>query len=121
MLPDGGPPYAQDLPGAQVPAQIHTATGGGMPGWQITLIVAGAAVLAALLAVTADRTRAARRHTTAPSRPPAGPGPRRRHARLSSSPRGARPDPDLTSSRGPDAPTRKDAHRWVKTRWLPTW
>jgi hypothetical protein len=29
-----------------------------MPGWQITLITAGAAVLAALLGVTADRPRA---------------------------------------------------------------
>ena len=52
---------------AQVPLQIHTVTVGGMPGWQITLIAAGAAVLAALLAVTADRVRAARRHQTAPS------------------------------------------------------
>jgi hypothetical protein len=67
MLPDGGPPYGQDLPGAQVPAQINTVAAGGMPGWQITLIAAGAAVLAALLAVTADRARAVRRHMTAPS------------------------------------------------------
>ena len=67
MLPDGGPPYWQDLPGAQVPAQINTMAAGGMPGWQITLIAAGAAVLAALLAVTADRARAVRRHMTAPS------------------------------------------------------
>jgi hypothetical protein len=67
MLPDGGPPYTQDLPGAQVPAQIHTVTGGGMPGWQITLIAAGAAILAALLAVTAHRARAARRHVPAPN------------------------------------------------------
>ena len=52
---------------AQVPPQIHTMVAGGMPGWQITLIAAGAAVLAALLAVTADRARAARRHMTAPS------------------------------------------------------
>ena len=50
-------------------------TAGGMPGWQIALIAAGAAVLAALLAVTADRIRAARRHMTAPSlwSGPAGP------------------------------------------------
>lgn len=63
------PPYGPPVPGApaQVPAPIHTVIADGMPGWQIALIAAGAAVLAALLAVTADRTRAARRHTTAPS------------------------------------------------------
>jgi hypothetical protein len=38
-----------------------------MPGWQITLIAAGAAVLAAAAAVLLDRARAARRHQTAPS------------------------------------------------------
>jgi hypothetical protein len=37
-----------------------------MPGWQITLIVAGAALLTAVLAVLLDRARAARRHITAP-------------------------------------------------------
>ncbi len=51
----------------QVPAQIHTVVVGGMPGWQTTLIAAGAAVLAAILAVTADRARAARRHLAVPS------------------------------------------------------
>jgi hypothetical protein len=55
-------------PAAPVPATIvRVVTAVGMPGWQITLIAAGAAILAALLAVTADRARAARRHTTAPS------------------------------------------------------
>jgi hypothetical protein len=67
MLPDGGPPYRQDLPGAQATAQIHAVASGGMPGWQITLIAAGTAVLAAVLAVTADRARAVRRHAPAPS------------------------------------------------------
>jgi hypothetical protein len=38
-----------------------------MPGWQITLIAAGAAVLTALLAVAADRAHAARRQVTAPT------------------------------------------------------
>ena len=61
------PHYGPSVLPAQVPPQIHTVTVGGMPGWQITLIAAGAAVLAALLAVTADRVRAARRHMTAPS------------------------------------------------------
>jgi hypothetical protein len=32
-----------------------------MPGWQITLIAVGAALLAAVVAVLADRARAARR------------------------------------------------------------
>jgi hypothetical protein len=36
-----------------------------MPGWQITPIVAGAAVLAAVLAVLVSRMRAARRRLTA--------------------------------------------------------
>ena len=40
---------------------IHTVVIGGMPGWQITLIAVGAALLAAALAVLADRMRAARR------------------------------------------------------------
>jgi hypothetical protein len=34
---------------------------GGMPGWQIALIAVGAALLAAALAVLADRVLAARR------------------------------------------------------------
>jgi hypothetical protein len=46
---------------------IHTVVTGGMPGWQITLIAAGAALLAATLAVLLDRARAARRHVTAPT------------------------------------------------------
>jgi hypothetical protein len=33
---------------------------GGMPGWQITLIAVGAALVAAVLAVLADRARSAR-------------------------------------------------------------
>jgi MFS family permease len=33
----------------------------GMPGWQITLIAVGAALVAAVLAVLADRARSARR------------------------------------------------------------
>ena len=38
---------------------------GGMPGWQIALIAAGAALLGAVLAVIADRARAARRRQVA--------------------------------------------------------
>jgi hypothetical protein len=52
-LPPGNPRmHAQ----AQLPA-IAT----GMPGWQITLIAAGAALLTATVAVLADRALAARR------------------------------------------------------------
>jgi hypothetical protein len=46
---------------------IRTVVTGGMPGWQITLIAAGAALLAAVLAVLLDRARAARRQMTVPS------------------------------------------------------
>jgi hypothetical protein len=57
-----------NLPTAPVPAAIHTVTRtvvvGGMPGWQIALIAVGAALLAAALAVLADRAHAAH-HTTA--------------------------------------------------------
>ena len=44
----------------------RTVVVGGMPGWQIALIAAGAALLAATLAVLADRARAAHR-TSAPA------------------------------------------------------
>jgi hypothetical protein len=40
---------------------IHTVTTGGMPGWQITLIAIGAALLAAFVSVFLDRILAARR------------------------------------------------------------
>jgi hypothetical protein len=52
---------------ASVPAQIQyrTIVAGGMPGWQIALIAAGAALLAAALAVLADRALAAHRRTVA--------------------------------------------------------
>jgi hypothetical protein len=35
-------------------APVHAVTAGGMPGWQITLIAAAAAVLAATIAVLVD-------------------------------------------------------------------
>jgi hypothetical protein len=44
---------------------IHTTVSGGMPGWQITLIAVAAALLAATVAVLADRARASRKATTA--------------------------------------------------------
>ena len=43
----------------------RTVLTGGMPGWQITLIAVGAALLAAVAAVLADRARATRRHVIA--------------------------------------------------------
>jgi len=47
------------------PARIHAVVTGGMPGWQITLIAAGAALAAATVAVLLDRARAARRRAVA--------------------------------------------------------
>jgi hypothetical protein len=44
-----------------LPVHFHTVVVGGMPGWQITLIAVGAALLAATVAVLADRARASRR------------------------------------------------------------
>ena len=44
-----------------LPVPVHTAVVGGMPGWQITLIAVTAALLAAALAVLADRSWIARR------------------------------------------------------------
>ena len=73
-VPDPGAgvpePYpGANLPPAPVPPQIHAVTrtvlAGGMPGWQITLITVSAALLAAVVAVLADRARAARRHVIA--------------------------------------------------------
>ena len=55
------PPPDPGLPG-DVPV-IHTVVTGGMPAWQIALIAAGAALLAAMVAVLADRAWAARRKT----------------------------------------------------------
>ena len=42
-------------------AGVTLITGGGMPGWQITLIAVGAALAGAALAVLLDRARAARK------------------------------------------------------------
>lgn len=40
---------------------VHAVVTGGMPGWQINLIAAGAALFAATVAVLLDRARATRR------------------------------------------------------------
>jgi hypothetical protein len=42
---------------------MHAITTTGMPGWQITLIAAGAALLTATAAVLVDRALAGRRRT----------------------------------------------------------
>jgi hypothetical protein len=52
--------------GGTVGSPMNTIVTGGMPGWQIALIAAAAAILAAVGAVLLDRARAARRHQTAP-------------------------------------------------------
>ena len=54
LPPHGGGP-------ATTSTQIHVIATGGMPGWQITLIAAAAALLAATVAVLLDRARMARR------------------------------------------------------------
>jgi hypothetical protein len=54
----GGVPAHTIIPGG-VP--VHTVVTGGMPGWEITLIAVVAALLAATVAVLADRARASRR------------------------------------------------------------
>ena len=59
--------FARPLPppdcctGRAADAPITVITGGGMPGWQITLIAVGAALAAAILAVLLDRAWAARK------------------------------------------------------------
>jgi hypothetical protein len=57
MPPAGG--GADVVPQHLVP--VHAVVTGGMPGWQITLIAAGAALLAATLAVLLNRAQATRR------------------------------------------------------------
>lgn len=47
------------------PPVVHTVVVGGMPGWQIALIAAGAALVAATAAVLFERARAGRLVTRA--------------------------------------------------------
>jgi hypothetical protein len=49
------------------PTVPHAVVAGGMPGWQITVIVVLAALLAGTIAVIADRMRAARRSRVVPA------------------------------------------------------
>jgi hypothetical protein len=57
----GGPVLGPRHAGYPPISHVHTVVTGGMPGWQITLIAIGAALLAATVAVLLDRARAARR------------------------------------------------------------
>jgi hypothetical protein len=61
------PPGGQSGPVPPAAAPVRTVVVGGMPGWQIVLIAAGAGLAAAVAAVLLDRTRAARRHLPAVS------------------------------------------------------
>jgi hypothetical protein len=63
--PGPGGPAGAVAPPAPASVQVHTIVTGGMPGWQITLIAVGAALLAATLAVLVDRARAAHRKAIA--------------------------------------------------------
>jgi hypothetical protein len=58
IVPDPGGGGADSAP---TPGGVRVLTGGGMPGWQITLIAAAAALVAATAAVLIDRALAARR------------------------------------------------------------
>jgi hypothetical protein len=58
-----GDRYIGTAPVAPVPATtVRVISTGGMPGWQITLIAVGAALLAAIVAVLLERARATRRN-----------------------------------------------------------
>jgi hypothetical protein len=56
---------AMTLAAAEFVTMHATGARKTMPGWQITLIATGAAVIVAVVAVLLDRTRAARRGITA--------------------------------------------------------
>ena len=70
LAPGAAPAFAQNLPPTDNgdrpsigPPHLttHLIATGGMPGWQITLIAAGAALLTAAVAVLVERALAARR------------------------------------------------------------
>jgi hypothetical protein len=60
-------PRAADPPSRPRHRQLSVIDGEGVPGWQITLIAIGAALLAAALAVFPDRARAVRRRVNTTS------------------------------------------------------
>ena len=61
VRPDPNGPEVGSVPSGPAPIQVHTIIAGGMPGWQITSIALGAALLAATVTVVLYRTLAARR------------------------------------------------------------
>jgi hypothetical protein len=65
-----GPAAWAEIPadGGSAPIQTSAVAGGGMPGWQITLIALGAAIVAAAAAVLLDRARASARSPLSPHR-----------------------------------------------------
>jgi hypothetical protein len=66
-VPDPGGQYATTGPAPAPAATVRVIAGGGMPGWQITLIALGAALLAGAVAVLLDRALATRRAASAPA------------------------------------------------------
>ena len=54
-------PPGPDRPALLPASSVHTVVVGGMPGWQITLIAAGAALAGAAVAVLLDRAWAPRK------------------------------------------------------------
>jgi hypothetical protein len=66
LVPDPGAGYMAPA-SVPPPVQVRTIVAGGMPGWQITLIAIGAALVAAAAAIVLDRMLASRRDATAPS------------------------------------------------------
>jgi hypothetical protein len=62
------PPAGGGIIQSPGPSQVTPALAGGMPGWEITLIAIGAALVAAVPAVLADRARSARRRQVTAAR-----------------------------------------------------
>jgi hypothetical protein len=62
MLPGGGGSMTQRPapPHKVLPAHLHALAAGGMVAWQVAVIAAGTAVLAAVATLVLDRARAAR-------------------------------------------------------------
>ena len=65
LIPDPGAGGAYGPVPATPAAPVQVIAGGGMPGWQITLIAVAAALLTATAAVFLDRARAGRRAASA--------------------------------------------------------
>jgi hypothetical protein len=57
-------PHPGALPRHSAPFSSHAAVAGGTPGWQIALIVGGAVLVAAAIAVLLGRARAAQRRVS---------------------------------------------------------